>query len=93
MGLETIYKTVEKNKQRKYALIQAWSMNIQMKGKTLLKPDIEGLLTSQTQTRVPVIIHECLPIQHVGCCEKCQMVTAFTSIKETLLHSTFCQTS
>ena len=43
MGLETIYKVAEKNRQRKYVLVQGWSMKIQMKGKTLLKPDMEEL--------------------------------------------------
>ena len=42
-GVKTIYKAAEKNKQKKYVLIQGWSMKIYMKGETLLKPDREGL--------------------------------------------------
>ena len=61
-------------------------------GGNIVKTRYGRIVKMPDRLMYPVIPHECLPSQHVGCCEKCQMVTTFTSIKQTLLHLTSCLT-
>ena len=55
--VETIYKALEKNRQRKYILTQGWIMSTKRKGKTLLD-QIWKDCEEARQTHVPAIAHE-----------------------------------
>ena len=61
MKIEPIYKTSEKNSQRKNVLIQGSTINTKNEGENIIKIRYGRIVKEARQTHVSAIVHEHLP--------------------------------